>query len=76
MADHGSMVVNSFELSNMEVVFPNDSTAMLSCRVKQGVAPRGKDATTEEERHDTSTWVKTDQGWRCAMHTETPIQAH
>lgn len=76
MADHGSMVVNSFELSNMEVVFPNDSTALLSYRVKQGVAPRGKNATTTEEMHDTSTWVKTDQGWRCAMHTETPIQAH
>lgn len=76
MADHGSMVVNSFELSNMEVVFPNDSTALLSYRVKQGVTPRGKNATTTEEMHDTSTWVKTDQGWRCAMHTETPIQAH
>lgn len=76
MADHGSMVVNSFELSNMEVVFPNDSTALLSYRVKQGVAPRGENASTTEEMHDTSTWVKTDQGWRCAMHTETPIQAH
>ncbi len=43
MADHGSMVVNSFELSGM---------------------------------HDTSTWVKTDHGWRCAMHTETPVTAH
>ena len=50
-----------------------DSTAILSYRVKQGVAPRGKGATTEQEMNDTSTWVKTDHGWRCAMHTETPI---
>lgn len=75
MAEHGSMVVNSFELSDMEVVFPSDSTAILSYRVKQGVAPRGKGATTQQEMNDTSTWVKTGQGWRCAMHTETPINA-
>ena len=79
MADHGTMVVNSFELSDMEVVFPTESTAILSYHVKQGVAPRGKggkSATTEQEMHDTSTWVKTDHGWRCAMHTETPVTAH
>ncbi len=76
MADHGTMVVKSFALSDMEVVFPNDATAILSYRVKQGVAPRGKGATTEQEMHDTSTWVKTDHGWRCAMHTETPVLAH
>ena len=76
MAEQGTMVVNSFKLSDMEVVFPSDSTAILSYRVKQGVAPRGKGATTEQEMNDTSTWVKTDQGWRCAMHTETPISAH
>jgi hypothetical protein len=76
MADHGSMVVNSFEFSDMEVVFPNDATAILSYRVKQAVAPRGKGATTEQQMNDTSTWVRTDQGWRCAMHTEAPVAAH
>ncbi len=76
MADEGVMMVNSFELSDMEVVFPNDSMAILSYRVKQGVAPRGQVGTTEQEMNDTSTWVKTGQGWRCAMHTETPIGAH
>ena len=75
MADQGSMVVKSFEFSDMEVVFPNDATAILSYRVKQGVAARDKGATTEQEMNDTSTWVRTDDGWRCAMHTETPIAA-
>lgn len=73
MVEHGAMVVNSFELSDMEVVFANDSTAILSYHVKQNVAPRGKGAAIEQEMRDTSTWVKTDHGWRCAMHTETPI---
>ncbi len=76
MAEHGSMVVKSFEFSDMEVVFPNDATAILSYRVKQGIAPRGQDGgTTQQEMHDTSTWVWTDRGWRCAMHTETPVVA-
>lgn len=75
MADQGSMVVNSFELNDIEVVFPSVSTAILSYRVKQGIAPRGKGATTEQEMRDTSTGVKTEHGWRCAMHTETPVGA-
>ena len=75
MADQGSMEIKSFELNDMQVVFPNDSTAVLSYRVKQALAPRGKEGTTEQEMNDTSTWVQTDQGWRCAMHTETPMAA-
>ena len=75
MADQGSMEIKSFELNDMQVVFPNDSTAVLSYRVKQTLAPHGKQATTEQEMNDTSTWVQTDQGWRCAMHTETPMAA-
>ena len=75
MADQGSMEIKSFELNDMQVVFPNDSTAVLSYRVKQALAPRGKQATTEQEMNDTSTWVQTEQGWRCAMHSETPMAA-
>ena len=75
MADQGSTVVKSFEFDDMQVVFPSETTAVLSYRVKQAMAPRGKGKTTEQQMQDTSTWVKTDQGWRCAVHTETPIQA-
>ena len=74
MADHGSMVVNSFEFSDMEVVFPNDDTAILTYRVKQEIAPRGKKQTIEQEMNDSSTWVQTSGGWQCVMHTETPAQ--
>jgi hypothetical protein len=74
MADHGTMEIKSFELKDMQVLWPNDSTAVLSYRVKQGVAPRGLGAATEQEMNDTSTWVKTNSGWRCAMHTETPVE--
>ena len=41
MADQGPMVVTSFEFDNMKVMFPNDTTAVLTYHVTQGVAPQG-----------------------------------
>jgi hypothetical protein len=74
MAEKGSMVLTSFKLSDMEVAFPSATTAILSYHVKQSMAPRGKKASTVQEMNDTSTWIKTDKGWQCAMHTETPAE--
>ena len=74
MAKEGSMVLTSFELSDVDVVFPNDATAVVTYRVKQGVSTRGKKANTTQEMADTSTWVMSGDGeWRCVIHTETPI---
>jgi len=73
MADQGSTIVKSFELDDMQVVFPNPSTAILTYSVRQGVAPRGKGETTFEEMHDSSTWIKAGNDWKCVMHTETPV---
>jgi ketosteroid isomerase-like protein len=75
MAETGSMVLTAFELNDMEVEFPDDSTAILTYRVRQSTAPRGKeDQSSEEEMYDTSTWIRSGDGWRCVMHTETPVQ--
>ncbi len=74
MADQGPRVVTSFKLQDVKVVFPNDNTAVLTYQVRQGVAPRNdKSAAEFEEMHDTSTWVRVGQGWKCVMHTETPV---
>src|ERR1044072_6013785 len=72
MAERGPMVLKEFELSNMEVVFPNDSTAVCTYHARQKMAPRGKSDGTEQVMNDTSTWVKTRDGWKCVMHTESP----
>jgi len=72
MAEQDSSVLTSFELSDMEVVFPNEDTAVLTYHVKQGLAPRGKSATSVQEMNDTSTWVRIGDQWKCVMHTETP----
>ncbi|HEX2012863.1 MAG TPA: nuclear transport factor 2 family protein [Roseateles sp.] len=74
MAEHGSMVVTSFELSDMDVVFPNDATAILTYRVKQALSSREKGERSEQEMNDTSTWVQKGERWQCVMHTETPVE--
>jgi hypothetical protein len=73
MAEQGSMVVTSFELSDVQTVFPNDATAILTYRVRQKVAARQGGKSMVQEMNDTSTWVSTPEGWRCVMHTETPV---
>ncbi|MBC7956584.1 MAG: nuclear transport factor 2 family protein [Cytophagales bacterium] len=75
MAEQGSMVIKSFELSDVEVVFPNDATAIVTYRVKQAIASKGKDKSIEQEMNDSSTWIQKDKRWQCVMHTETPAEA-
>jgi len=73
MAEQGAKVLKTYELSDMDVVFPNANTAILTYHAKQTMAPRGSsDGGTTQEVNDTSTWVKTLDGWKCVMHTESP----
>ena len=72
MAEQGSMVLTDFKLSDVDVVFPTDDTAVMMYHVKQTMAPRGSNETKTEEMTDSSTWVKDGSKWLCAMHTETP----
>lgn len=72
MAEHGTMIVKSFRLSDMEVVFPQDDTAILIYNVQQTLSPRQGGESITQEMMDSSVWVRTDDSWRCAMHTETP----
>jgi hypothetical protein len=73
MAEQGPMVLKSFEFSDLEVVFPNDTTAILTYGVKQNMGPRGDARGETQEMADSSTWILTDDGWRCVMHTETAV---
>lgn len=75
MSEQGAMVVKSYEFSDTEVFFPNPSTALMTYRVKQHVAPRATGKEVVQEMNDTSTWVKSNKGWQCVMHTETPVEA-
>jgi hypothetical protein len=73
MAEKGPMVLKAYQLSDMDVVFPAEDTAILTYRVKQAVAPRGNDESVTQRMADTSTWVRKRGRWQCVMHTETPL---
>lgn len=72
MAEQGSMVVKSYEITDLEAVFPSPDTAILTYKVRQVLRPReGSDEITQDMA-DTSVWVRGQGGWKCAMHTESP----
>ena len=75
MAEQGSMVVTAFALSDVEVMFPNEATAVLTYRVKQTVGARGGGKSTTQDMSDTSTWVHLQKRWQCVLHTESQIEA-
>lgn len=74
MAEQGSMTVTAFEFSDMKVLFPNATTAILTYDVKQTMKPRDKNETTVQKMNDSSTWMKVRDDWKCVMHTESPVQ--
>ncbi len=74
MAEQGSMVIKSFELSDMDAIFPNPDTAILSYKVRQVLCARGGSEEITQDMTDTSVWVRQRSEWRCAMHTETPVE--
>ena len=65
---------SSFEFSDMDVVFPNEKTAILTYRVKLAVATRGNGKPSVQQMNDTSTWIQAGKQWKCVMHTETPAK--
>ena len=75
MAEQGAMIVTAFTLSDMEVSFPAETTAVLTYQVKQTVAAREGGQSTTQNMSDTSTWVYAGKRWQCVLHTESEMQA-
>ena len=66
--------LKQYELKDIEVVFPNEATAVVAYHVTQHVEEQGKGHSVQE-MNDSSTWIKGGDGWKCVMHTETPAAA-
>jgi hypothetical protein len=75
MAELGPMVVTSFALSDVEVMFPTETTAVMTYHVKQSVGARDGGNSATQDMSDTSTWVHVGNRWQCVLHTEAPMQA-
>ena len=54
-----------YTITNMDVVFPRDDVAVATYQVDQRMEMQGK--PQQMNVYDTSTWVKVDGQWRCAM---------
>jgi hypothetical protein len=61
-----------YSISDLDVIFPRDDVAVVTYRVDQRMEMQGK--PVQMNVYDTSTWVKVEGDWRCAMHTESPVE--
>jgi hypothetical protein len=73
MAEDGQWRLDSFEFSDAEVIFPSDDVAVVAYKVRQKGEMQGK--AMDMQCADSSTWVRKDDAWKCALHTETVLQS-
>lgn len=62
--DEEMMLLATFGLSDVEISFPDESTAVLTCRFTEG--------ERDNARHDTFLWARRGEQWHCVMHSQTP----
>ncbi len=72
MTQDGKWRLDAFELSDLDVIFPGEGTAVVAYKVHQTGAM--KDGPMDLNCADSSVWVREDGGWKCALHTETILQ--
>ena len=71
MTEEGQWELDRFELSDVNVVFPNEDTGIIAYKVHQTGTMRGQEM--DLNCADSTTWVKDGDEWKCALHTETII---
>jgi len=71
MLQAGGWTLHEFTLSDMQVRLLSEDAAILAYRVKESLTVEGKAIMLEAS--DSSTWVKRDGQWMCALHTEALI---
>ncbi len=68
MLQAGGWTLHQFDFTDVEVRIVGDDTAIVAYRVKEVLTVDGKPITFEAA--DSSTWVRRDGQWVCALHTE------
>ena len=71
MVRHGSWTLDGFEFSDAEVIFPTEGVALLTYKAHQKGEMNGE--KMDLRCADSSVWVRKDDRWTCAMHTETVL---
>jgi hypothetical protein len=71
MTERGQWRLDKFEFSDVSVVCPNESTAVIAYKVRQtGMLD---DRPMDMNCADSSTWVRAGKAWKCVLHTETVL---
>ena len=69
MTEQGEWELDQFEFSDVQVIFPQEDTAIIAYNVHQTGSMKGQEM--DLNCADSSTWVRDGNDWKCALHTET-----
>ena len=72
MTEQGDWDLKKFEFSDIEVIFPQDETAIIAYKVHQTGTMKG--GPMDLNCADSTTWVRDGDDWKCALHTETILE--
>ena len=72
MTETGEWELDEFEFSDVQVIFPQDDTAIIAYKVHQ--TGTMKDGPMDLNCADSTTWVRDGDEWKCALHTETILE--
>jgi hypothetical protein len=72
MTREGTWELDRFEFSDVNVVCPNDETAVIAYKVHQTGSM--KDQPMDLNCADSSTWVRDGSAWKVVLHTESIIE--
>ena len=71
MAEDPRFALKAFDLTNTRVLRPSDDVAIVTYEVDQTTTTADREERVRMS--DSSTWVRRDGKWLCAIHTETPM---
>jgi len=72
MTEQGDWDLKAFEFSDVEVIFPQDETAIIAYKVHQTGTLKG--GPMDLNCADSTTWVRDGYVCKCALHTETILE--
>lgn len=68
MAENDAFKLLDFELSKVQVIFPDEEVAIIAYQADENTEMSGKKMSSTKSY--SSTWLRKDSSWKCAVHTE------
>ena len=71
MMEGGTWILHNYEFNDVKVERVTEDVAVIAYKVRETLTVDGEELTMEAA--DASTWVRSADGWRCALHTESVL---